>query len=64
MFCAENNLALRGSNEKIGKPGSGIFLSAVNMIAKYNPELRAHIDNHIKKVVHFISLPIISINSK
>lgn len=58
MFCAENNLALRGSNEKIGKPGSGIFLSAVNMIAKYNPELRAHIDNH-KKGSPFYFSPLI-----
>lgn len=55
MFCAENNLALRGSNEKIGEPGSGIFLSAVNMIAKYNPKLKAHIDTHKKGITFYFS---------
>ncbi|KMQ87036.1 zinc finger mym-type protein 1-like protein [Lasius niger] len=55
MFCAENNLALRGSNEKIGEPGSGILLSAVNMIAKYNPKLKAHIDTHKKGSTFYFS---------
>jgi len=49
LLCfAENNLALRGSNEKIGESGSDIFFSAVNIIAKYNPKLRAQIDTHKK----------------
>lgn len=55
MFCAENNLALRGSNEKIGEPGSGIFLSIVNMIAKYNPTLKTHIDSHKKGSTFYFS---------
>jgi len=48
MSCAENNLALRGSNEKIGESGSDIFLNVVNIIAKYNPKLRTQIDIHKK----------------
>lgn len=55
MFCAENNLALRGSNEKIGDPGSGILLSAVNMIAKYNPKLKTHINTHKKGSTFYFS---------
>lgn len=55
MFCAENNLALRGSNEKIGEASSGIFLSAVNMIAKYNLKLKAHIDTYKKGNTFYFS---------
>ncbi|TGZ50572.1 hypothetical protein DBV15_11468 [Temnothorax longispinosus] len=35
----KNNLALRGSNEKIGEPGSGILLSAVGKEEAQNVEL-------------------------
>ncbi|KAK4887409.1 hypothetical protein RN001_003680 [Aquatica leii] len=45
LFCAENNLPLRGSHEHIGESGSGVFLSAVDMISKFDPELRAHIES-------------------
>ncbi|KAL4705509.1 hypothetical protein ACJJTC_011451 [Scirpophaga incertulas] len=45
LFCAENNLPLRGSHERIGESGSGVFLSAVDMISKFDPELRAHIES-------------------
>ncbi|XP_065650964.1 zinc finger MYM-type protein 5-like [Hydra vulgaris] len=29
LFCAKNNIALRGSNEKIGDPNCGIFLNLI-----------------------------------
>nr|CAI5828284.1 unnamed protein product [Callosobruchus analis] len=54
LFCTENNLPLRGSHERIGESGSGVFLSAVDMIAKFDPELRAHIESlHKGNVSYF-----------
>nr|CAI5841911.1 unnamed protein product [Callosobruchus analis] len=54
LFCTENNLPLRGSHERIGESGSGVFLSAVDMIAKFDPELRAHIGSlHKGNVSYF-----------
>ncbi|EZA62143.1 hypothetical protein X777_03750, partial [Ooceraea biroi] len=52
MLYAESHLTLRESNEKIGEPGSGIFLSVVNMIAKYNPKLKAVVfSTHINSII-------------
>nr|CAI5870317.1 unnamed protein product [Callosobruchus analis] len=54
LFCTENNLPLRGFHERIGESGSGVFLSAVDMIAKFDPELRAHIESlHKGNVSYF-----------
>ncbi|MBW0529459.1 hypothetical protein O181_069174 [Austropuccinia psidii MF-1] len=43
LFCAKNNLALRGSSDKIGETNCGIFLSLMEVISHYNPILLAHI---------------------
>ena len=47
MFCAKNNLALRGSSDVIGAPQSGIFLNTVELISHYNNTVANHI-KHIK----------------
>lgn len=43
LFCAKNNLALRGSSDKIGETNCGIFLSLMEVISHYNPILLAHV---------------------
>ncbi|KAL4089005.1 hypothetical protein QTP88_024083 [Uroleucon formosanum] len=43
LFCAKNNLALRGSSDKIGEANCGIFLSLMEVISHYNPILLAHV---------------------
>jgi len=42
-FCCVNNLALRGSNCDIGKPGCGIFLNLIGLISKYDSVLSSHL---------------------
>lgn len=44
LFCAKNNLAIRGTAKKevIGEPGSGVFLSTLELISHYHPQLAAH----------------------
>ncbi|XP_065650290.1 zinc finger MYM-type protein 1-like [Hydra vulgaris] len=37
LFCAKNNLALRGSTEVIGEQNSGIFLNLIELISHYYP---------------------------
>lgn len=55
LFCAENNLPLRGSHEHIGEAGSGVFLSAVDMISKFDPELRAHVESLNKGSISYFT---------
>lgn len=55
IFCAKNNLALWGSNDIIGQSNAGIFLSLLEMISHYNPELAVHISNHKKGIVSYFS---------
>lgn len=45
LFCAKNNIALRGSCDSIGERGSGIFLSSIELISHYNQQLFDHIQN-------------------
>lgn len=40
----ENNLPLRDSHEHL-REGSGVFLSAVDMIPKFDPAIRAHLES-------------------
>lgn len=42
MFGAKNNLALRGTSDKIGEPGGGIFLNTIELISHYHPRLAEH----------------------
>uniref|UniRef100_H3ACY8 HAT C-terminal dimerisation domain-containing protein n=1 Tax=Latimeria chalumnae TaxID=7897 RepID=H3ACY8_LATCH len=55
IFCAKNNLALRGSSDIIGQSNSGAFLNLLEMISHYNPELAVHISNHKKGRVSYFS---------
>ena len=43
MFCAKNNLPLRGAADKIGAPDSGIFLSTIDLVSHYNKPIADHI---------------------
>lgn len=43
MFCAKNNLSLRGSTHLIGEPRCGIFLNTIELISHYNRQLAEHI---------------------
>jgi hypothetical protein len=36
LFCAKNNLAVRGTNEVIGKRDCGNFLSTIELISRYD----------------------------
>ncbi|KAL5577798.1 hypothetical protein UlMin_019497 [Ulmus minor] len=44
---AKNNLAFRGTNEKIYQNSNGNFLSIIGMIAEYDPIMQEHVP-HIK----------------
>jgi len=35
LYCANNNLALRGNSEEIGYPAAGHFLNLINLKPKY-----------------------------
>lgn len=37
LYCAKNNLALRGSTENIGESDCGVFLSTLELISHYHP---------------------------
>lgn len=43
MFCAKNNLALRGTTDKLDAPDRGIFLSTIDLISHYNKQIAHHI---------------------
>ncbi|KAF0749313.1 zinc finger MYM-type protein 1-like [Aphis craccivora] len=43
LFCAKNNLPLRGSSEKEGDDNCGIFLGLIELISQYDPLLAEHL---------------------
>jgi hypothetical protein len=45
LFCAKNNLALRGTTDLIGAKQSGIFLNLIEMIGNYQPLVAQHISS-------------------
>jgi hypothetical protein len=51
LFRAKNNLALRGTNEVIGKRYCGNFLSTIELISRYDRTLREHVENYKKKAL-------------
>lgn len=55
LFCAKNNLALRGSMSEIGVQGSGVFLDIVELLSKYDTTLEELISNHTKRSVNYLS---------
>jgi len=42
-FLAKNNLAFRGSNEKICQTNNGNFLGTIEMMAEFDPVIQEHI---------------------
>jgi hypothetical protein len=50
LFCAKNNLALRGTNEVIGKRDCGNFLSAIELISRYDRTRREHVENYKRRL--------------
>lgn len=55
LFCAKNNIALRGTNEIIGNSNSGIFLSIIELVSQDNVTLKKHIETHKKGSVTYFS---------
>jgi hypothetical protein len=55
LFCAKYNLAVRGTNEVIGKRDCGNFLSTIELISRYDRTLREHVENYKKAVTLFFS---------
>jgi len=45
LFCAKNNLPLRGSSDKVGDDNCGIFLGLIELISQYDPLLAEHVNN-------------------
>jgi len=45
-FCCVNNLALRGSNCDVEKPGCRIFLNLISLISNYDSVLSSHLKCH------------------
>ena len=43
LFCAKNNLVLRGTTEDIGQQNSGLFLSLIELISHYYTLVAEHI---------------------
>lgn len=55
LYCANNNLALRGNSEDIGNPAAGHFLNLISSISKSDGVLRQHIESHKKGSVSYFS---------
>lgn len=48
-FLAERGLAFRGTNELIGSPQNGNYLGILELLAKFDPFLEAHINKYANK---------------
>ena len=46
MFLGERGLAIRGSSETLGSPDNGNFLGIIELLAKYDPFLKEHIEKY------------------
>lgn len=57
LFCAKNDLPLRGSSDDVlgSDKNCGMFLNLIELISRYNPRLRAHLTNHRKRAVSYLS---------
>jgi len=47
IYCARQNIPLRGHDEKITSQNQGNFLELVKLISKYHPSL----NNHLVKII-------------
>lgn len=52
ITLAKNNLAFRGDNEKIYQERNGIFLSLIEMLAKFDPVMQEHIQRIQRSEIH------------
>ncbi|KAF2893172.1 hypothetical protein ILUMI_13001 [Ignelater luminosus] len=55
LFCAKNNIALRGSNEIIEDPNCSISSDLIEFASHYNTALKEHIEKHKKGSVSYFS---------
>src|ERR1051325_11913007 len=55
MFCAKNNLGLRGHTEEFGQRDNGVFLSTFELLAKHDIVLAKHMEKHTKGCVSYLS---------
>ncbi|XP_028124220.1 uncharacterized protein LOC114321236 [Camellia sinensis] len=53
ITLAKNNLAFRGDNEKIYQERNGIFLSLIEMLAKFDPVMQEHIQRIQRSEIHY-----------
>ena len=48
-FLSERKLAFRGTEERIGSRNNGNYLGCLELIAKFDPFLKKHLDDHANK---------------
>ncbi|XP_028097893.1 uncharacterized protein LOC114297633 [Camellia sinensis] len=53
ITLAKNNLAFLGDNEKIYQERNGIFLSLIEMLAKFDPVIQEHIQRIQRSEIHY-----------
>ncbi|XP_028121102.1 zinc finger MYM-type protein 1-like [Camellia sinensis] len=53
ITLAKNNLAFCGDNEKIYQERNGIFLSLIEMLAKFDPIMQEHIQRIQRSEIHY-----------
>ncbi|XP_067142196.1 zinc finger MYM-type protein 1-like [Centruroides vittatus] len=46
LFLNQRSLAFRGTNETLGSPSNGNFLGMIELLAKYDPFLKEHIEKY------------------
>lgn len=57
LFCAKNNLALRGSKENLidGNLSRGIFLNLIDLVSNYDRTIKQFLENRTKGQINYLS---------